>query len=138
MSILIPCNLTVTHSNADIFLKRLKRYSQPFHTHTHSVVCSPVHLWPVVQPEDEVGQQLEEVLPQENRHIKVNVAYVRLAHVSSEAHVAHADEPVDQVSAVAAVQTRVGFALVHILLAPKDTRQHKTVYNLYLYTHFSL
>lgn len=73
------------------------------HPPTHSVISSPVHLRPVVQPQDEVGEQLEEVLPQQHRHIEVNVAYVRLAHVSSEAHVAHADEFVDQVAAVSSV-----------------------------------
>ena len=77
------------------------------HTHTHtlslSVISSPVHLWPIVQPEDEVGEQLEEVLPQQHSHIKVNVAYVRLAHVSSVAHVTHTDKLVDEVAAVASV-----------------------------------
>lgn len=73
------------------------------HRHTHSFVPSPVHLRPVVQPQDEVGEQLEEVLPQQHRHIEVNVAYVRLAHISSEAHVAHAHKFVDQVAAVSPI-----------------------------------
>lgn len=91
------------------------------HAHTHSVVASPVYFWLIVQPEDEVGEQLEEVLPQQHGHVKVNVAYVRLARVSGVAHVAHADELVDEVAAVASVQTGVGLALVHLLLASADT-----------------
>ena len=71
--------------------------------HTLSVVVSPVHLWLIIQPEDEVGEQLEEVLPQQHSHVKVKVAYVRLANVPSEAHVAHADEFVDEVPAVASI-----------------------------------
>lgn len=89
--------------------------------HTLSLVVSPVHLWLIVQPEDEVGEQLEEVLPQQYGHVKVNVAYIRLAHVPGEAHVAHADELVDEVAAVASIQTRVGLALIHLLLTPTDT-----------------
>lgn len=95
------------------------------HVRTDSVVSSPVHLWLVVQPEDQVGEQLEEVLPQEQSHVKVNVAYVRLAHVSSVAHVAHADKLVDEVAAIASIQTRVGLALVDLLLAPETTASQK-------------
>lgn len=94
---------------------------------TDSVVSSPVHLWLVVQPEDQVGEQLEEVLPQEQSHVKVNVAYVRLAHVSSVAHVAHADKLVDEVAAIASIQTRVGLALVDLLLAPVPDEAWRTV-----------
>lgn len=85
------------------------------------VVAPPVYLRLVVQPEDQVGEQLEQVLPQQQRHVKVNVAYVRLAHVSSVAHVAHAHELVDEVVAVAPVLAGVGLALVQLLLAPADT-----------------
>lgn len=93
------------------------------HRHTHSfLLATPVYFWLVVQPEDEVGEQLEQVLPQQHGHVKVNVAYVRLAHVSGEAHVTHAEEFVDEVAAVASIQTRVGLALVHLLLTPADKK----------------
>lgn len=97
---------------------------RPKHTQAHAlVVAPPVYLWLIVQPEDQVGEQLEQVLPQQQRHVKVNVAYVRLAHVSSVAHVAHAHKLVDQVVAVAPVLAGVGLALVQLLLAPAGTEE---------------
>lgn len=111
-------------SNSPADKCRQTRLPTHTHTYTHSVVASPLYFWLVVQPEDEVGEQLEQVLPQQHGHVKVNVAYVRLAHVSGEAHVAHADELVDEVAAVASIQTGVGLALVHLLLTPADTRSH--------------
>lgn len=91
------------------------------HWPTFLVVAPPVYLGLVVQPEDQVGEQLEQVLPQQQRHVKVNVAYVRLADVSSVAHVAHARKLVDEVVAVASVLAGVGLALVQLLLTPADT-----------------
>lgn len=90
-------------------------------THTHSFVAPPLYFGLIVQPEDEVGEQLEQVLPQQHSHVKVNVAYVRLAHVAGVAHVAHAHKLVDEVAAVASVLTGVGLALVHFLLTPAHT-----------------
>ena len=112
----------ITHTNALTKLQIPLCNNSRAHTHKRSIVSSPVHLWLVVQPEDEVGEQLEEVLPQQESHIKIKVAYVRLAHVPSEAHVAHTDKSVDEVSAVAPVQTRVGLALIYFLFAPTDTQ----------------
>lgn len=89
--------------------------------HTHSFVAPPLYFRLIVQPEDEVGEQLEQVLPQQHSHVKVNVAYVRLAHVPGVAHVAHAHKLVDEVAAVASVLTGVGLALVHFLLTPART-----------------
>lgn len=91
----------------------------------HSFVRPPFDFRLVVQPEDEVGEQLEQVLPQQHSHVKVNVAYIRLAQVSGEAHVAHAHKLVDEVAAVASVLTGVGLALVHFLLTPatKETQR---------------
>lgn len=89
--------------------------------HTHSFVAPPLYFGLIVQPEDEVGEQLEQVLPQQHSHVKVNVAYVRLAHVPGVAHVAHAHKLVDEVAAVASVLTGVGLALVHFLLTPAHT-----------------
>lgn len=97
--------------------------SQNTHRRTHSAVA-PFYFWLIVQPEDEVGEQLEQVLPQQHGHVKVNVAYVRLAQVPGVAHVAHAHKFVDEVAAVASVQTGVGLALVHLLLTPAHTESH--------------
>lgn len=100
------------------------------HTHTrvrtHSFVAPPLYFGLIVQPEDEVGEQLEQVLPQQHSHVKVNVAYVRLAHVPGVAHVAHAHELVDEVAAVASVLTGVGLALVHFLLTPAHTEMNSS------------
>lgn len=95
-------------------------------THAHSLIPSPVHLRLIVEPEDEVREKLEEVLPQQHRHVKINVAYIHLAHVSSVAHVTHAHKLVDEVAAVASVLTGVGLALIHLLLTPTDTATQDT------------
>lgn len=117
-------NQSPTHLHRQTPLCTQKNTPAHTHIHTHSVVASPFYFWLIVQPEDEVGEQLEQVLPQQHGHVKVNVAYVRLAYVSGVAHVAHADKFVDEVAAVASVQTGVGLALVHFLLTPADTESH--------------
>lgn len=106
----------------------VKSLSSNTHTHTQpaSVAPPPVHLRLIIQSEDEVGQQLEEVLPQQQSHVKVNVAYVRLAEFSGEAHLAHADKLVDEVATVASVQTGIGLALIHLLLTPVRNQQSRS------------
>lgn len=113
-----------THTHIPALRDSTERPIQNTHRYTHSTVASPFYLWLIVQPEDEVGEQLEQVLPQQHGHVKVNVAYVRLAQVSGVAHVAHAHKSVDEVAAVASVQTGVGLALVHLLLTPAHTESH--------------
>jgi hypothetical protein len=77
---------------------------------------SPVDHRSVIKVQDEERDQLEEVLPEQNSHVKVNVAYVDLAIVPGETHVTHTVVVVNEVSAVAPVQAGVGLALIHLLL----------------------
>lgn len=95
------------------------------HMHTHArmhtlslsvVLPSPVDHRIVIKVQDEVRDQLEEVLPEQNGHVKVNVAYVDLAIVPGETHFTHTVVLVNEVSTVAPVQAGVGLALIHLLL----------------------
>lgn len=57
------------------------------------LLLTPLHNRLVVHAQNEVGEQLEEALPQQERDIKGDAAYVQLAAVAGEGHVAEALEP---------------------------------------------
>lgn len=75
----------------------------------------------IVEANHEVGHQLEEVLPEAQEHVQVEVADVHLAVNPQVVQVAHALEAVDVVEAEAPVHARVGGAFVHVRLTPAGT-----------------
>lgn len=81
---------------------------------------SPLDLRLVVEADHQVGHQLEEILPQAQEDVQVEVADVHLAVDAGVVQVAHALEMVHIVEAEASVHTRFRDTFVHILLTPAD------------------
>lgn len=79
---------------------------------------SPLDFWLVVEAYDEVRHQLEEVLPQAQEEVQVEVADVYLAIYPGVIHVTHTLKIVHIVDAKASVHTRVRGTFIHILLTP--------------------
>lgn len=84
----------------------------PYSSHPHS--CSRL----LIQPQNQVGQQLEEMLPQRHGYVKADVAYVNLARLSSKVDGTVAVELVDHVQAEPSIHTGMGCALVNLHLTP--------------------
>lgn len=57
---------------------------------------------------------MEEVLPKQSGHVKVNVAYIDFAGLAGEGHFTDTLELVDHVLAVATIQARVGSTFIKI------------------------
>lgn len=81
-------------------------------------LITPLDCWLIIHSENEIGEKLKEILPQEQRDKKGEVAYIDLTAVASVVHVAQAVELVEEVLAEAPVQTRVRAALINVLLTP--------------------
>lgn len=79
------------------------------------ILFSPLHCWVIVHAQNEVGQQLEKVLPQQERDKEGEVAYVYLAAIAGKIDVADAIELVELILAQAPVEAwiRVTFINVH-------------------------
>lgn len=84
---------------------------------------TPLDLWLVIEAYDEVGHQLEEVLPQAQEQVHVEITDVHLAVDPRVIHVAHALETVDVVDAEASVHARVRGTFIHILLTPESQKR---------------
>lgn len=82
------------------------------------VLFPPLHHGLIIHAQDEVREKLEEILPEQERHVKGEAAYIQLTARAREGHIADALELVGQVVALTTVQARVGGALVHVPLAP--------------------
>lgn len=80
-----------------------------------------IDLWFIVHVYHKVGHQLEEVLPEAQEHVQVEVADVHLAVDPRVVQVTHALEAVHVVEAEASVHARVRSTFVHVLLAPGIT-----------------
>lgn len=80
-----------------------------------------IDLWFIIQAYHEVGHQLEEVLPEAQEHVQVEVADVHLAVDPRVVQVTHALEAVHVVEAEASVHAWVRSTFVHVLLAPGIT-----------------
>lgn len=81
----------------------------------------PLDLRLVVHAQDEVGEQLEDVLPHQQETVEVEIADVYLAVIAGEADLTHTLEFVDEVAAVSAVHARAGRTLVQLQLTPIHT-----------------
>ena len=87
---------------------------------------SPLDLWLIIKAYHEVGHQLEEVLPQTQEQVHVEVADIHLAVYPGVIHVTHALKTVHVVDAEASVHTRVRGTFIHVLLTPgKETQKEK-------------
>lgn len=78
----------------------------------------PLDLRLVVHAQDEVGEQLEDVLPHQQETVEVEIADVNLAALAGEADLTNTVESVDEVAAVSAVQARARRTLVQLQLTP--------------------
>lgn len=85
----------------------------------------PFDLRLVVEADHQVGHQLEEVLPQAQEDVQVEVADVHLAIDARVVQVTHALEAVHIVETEASVHTGFRETFVHVLLTPakKNTEQ---------------
>lgn len=90
-------------------------------------VESPINFWLIVEAYHKVGHQLEEVLPQAQEEVQVEVTDVNLAVYSWVIHITHALKTVDIVDAEASVHTWVRDTFIHILLTPAG-KQHTSGY----------
>lgn len=94
----------------------------------------PFDLWLVVEADHQVGHQLEEVLPQAQEDVQVEVADVHLAIDARVVQVTHALKTVHVVETEASVHTGFRDTFVHVLLTPArknteqmcDTKKRKT------------
>lgn len=82
----------------------------------------PLNLRLVVHAQDEVGEQLEDVLPHQQETVQVEIADVDLAALAGEADLTHTLESVDEVAAVSAVHARARSTLVQLQLTPTHKR----------------
>lgn len=64
-------------------------------------------------------------MPEQQRDVEGEAAYVQLAARPGEGQRAHAPEPVQQVVTPAAVQAGVGRALVDVLVTPSRQKQQR-------------
>lgn len=101
----------VKASSAAVKHKSLKDCSIVF-------LITPLDCWLIIHSQNEIGEELKEVLPQEQRDKEGEVAYINLTAVTGEVHVTQAVELVEQVLAEAPVQTWVRAALINVLLTP--------------------
>lgn len=67
---------------------------------------SPLNFWLIIQAYHEVGHQLEEVLPQAQEEVQVEVTDIDLAVNPRVIHVAHTLESVHVVDTEASVHAR--------------------------------
>lgn len=81
-------------------------------------LITPLDCWFIIHSQNEIGEKLKEILPQEQRDKKGEVAYIDLTAVAGKVHVAQAVELVEEVLAEAPVQTWVRAALINVLLTP--------------------
>lgn len=79
----------------------------------------PLNFWLIVETNHEVGHELEEVLPQAQEEVQVEVADVYLAVNPRVIHVAHALKTVHVVDTETSVHTRVRGTFIHVLLTPE-------------------
>lgn len=89
------------------------------------VLVSPLDHGLIIQAQDEVGEELEEVLPEQQRDAEGEAAYVQLAARPGEGQRARAAEPVPQVLTEAAVEAGVGRALVDVHVTPSRHKQQR-------------
>lgn len=68
---------------------------------------APLNLWLIVEADHQVGHQLEEVLPQAQEDVQVEVADVHLAVDPRVVHVTHTLKTVHVVEAKASIHARV-------------------------------
>lgn len=92
--------------------------TQKFKDSSIVFLITPLDCWLIIHSQNEIGEELKEVLPQEQRDKEGEVAYIDLTAVPGEVHVAQAVELVEQVLAQAPVQTWVRAALINVLLTP--------------------
>ena len=94
---------------------------------TRSVIVpvSPLDHGLIIQAQDEVGEGLEEVLPEQQRDAEGEAAYVQLAARPGEGRRALAAEPVPQVLTAAAVEAGLGRALVDVQVTPSRHKQQR-------------
>lgn len=84
----------------------------------------PLNLGLIVHAQDEVGEQLEDVLPHQQEAIEVEIADVDLAALAGEADLTHTLKSVDEVAAVSAVHARARRTLVQLQLTPTHSRDN--------------
>ena len=87
----------------------------------------PLNFWLVVEAHHKVGHQLEEVLPQAQEEVKVEVADVYLAVYPWVIHITHALKTVHVVDTEASIHTRVWGAFIHILLTPDGKNKEQLI-----------
>jgi acid stress-induced BolA-like protein IbaG/YrbA len=89
-----------------------------FYSGELKILLAPPHHGLIVHLQEEVRENLEEVLPQQERHIEGQAAYIQLAALASEGHPAEALEPVQQVLAQTPVQAGVRGTLINVFFTP--------------------
>lgn len=81
-------------------------------------LSTPLYDWLIVHAQNEVGQELKEVLPQYEGHIKGKVAYIQLAALTREGHITDALESIEQVPAQASMEAGSRSTLIDVLFTP--------------------
>lgn len=88
---------------------------------------SPLNFWLIVETYHEVGHQLEEILPQTQEEVQVEVADVYLAVYPRVIHITYTLKTVHVVDTEASVHTRVRGTFIHILLTPGRIRKDRRI-----------
>lgn len=94
-------------------------------------VESPLNFWLIIEAYDKVGHQLEQVLPQAQEEVQVEVTDIYLAVYPWVVHITHTLKTVDVVDTEASVHTRVGGTFIHILLTPgRKSKRERRINNI--------
>lgn len=91
------------------------------------ILLTPLNNWLIIHAQNEVGKKLEEILPEQERHIEGEAAYVYLTAFAGKGHITEALESVEKVLAEASVEARIRGALINVLFTPcKQTETAET------------